>query len=392
MEPRTRLFCCTFIFALTCAACGSSGSTGGGGSGGTSSSSATTTSTTTTSTTATSTGTSSGCDPTTCPQTGTTCVTPSCGPGGTCTTTNAPAETACTDHGGTVCDGNGNCVACAQASDCPKPATACVTPTCAAGVCGTTNSPEGTVCNDAGGKVCDGDGHCVQCLTSADCTAGATCDTTTDTCTTPTCTDGIKDGQETDVDCGGPVCDAQDRTCANGKMCLVGPDCQSKVCTGDVCQVPTCTDGEQNGMETDVDCGGPLCDSTGHQCPVGDKCLIADDCVSLLCDAMNLCPAPSCMDGVKNGGETGIDCGNTAVTGCPPCIVGQGCVAESDCQSMHCVAGICAAASCTDGIQDGGESDVDCGHVCLKLCPTGKKCVVNGDCASGVCLATNLCM
>jgi len=51
---------------------------------------------------------------------------------------------------------------------------------------------------------------------------------------TPTCNDGIQNGQETGVDCG-------------------GPDCQP-------CQtVPTCNDGVQNGQETGVDCGGPDC-------------------------------------------------------------------------------------------------------------------------------------
>lgn len=47
----------------------------------------------------------------------------------------------------------------------------------------------------------------------------------------PTCTDGIQNGDETGIDCGG--------------------DC-------DPC--PTCTDGIQNGEETGVDCGGPDCD------------------------------------------------------------------------------------------------------------------------------------
>ncbi|WP_108809397.1 GEVED domain-containing protein [Aquimarina spinulae] len=50
----------------------------------------------------------------------------------------------------------------------------------------------------------------------------------------PTCNDGIQNGNETGVDCGGPDCDP---------------------CTVD----PTCNDGIQNGNETGVDCGGPDC-------------------------------------------------------------------------------------------------------------------------------------
>jgi hypothetical protein len=48
--------------------------------------------------------------------------------------------------------------------------------------------------------------------------------------------------------------------CANGKKCTVGGDCATGTCTGGVCaNAPTCTDGIQNGQETGVDCGGPVC-------------------------------------------------------------------------------------------------------------------------------------
>ena len=50
--------------------------------------------------------------------------------------------------------------------------------------------------------------------------------------TPPTCDDGVQNGDETGVDCGGPDC----------------PPC-----------VATCDDGIQNGDETGVDCGGPDC-------------------------------------------------------------------------------------------------------------------------------------
>jgi len=204
--------------------------------------------------------------------------------------------------------------------------------------------------------------------------------------------DGIKDGQETDVDCGGPACDAQDRVCPNLEGCLVGADCQSKVCTGDVCQVPTCTDGEQNGNETAVDCGGTLCDSLGDRCADGQRCLTGNDCTDLLCGNNFTCLFPSCTDGVKDGGETGIDCGNSSVTMCPACPAGQGCNVGSDCTSLVCQSNVCRVPSCSDGVQNGGESDVDCGEVCgLKLCPSGDTCFTNADCTSMVCLATGKC-
>ena len=74
------------------------------------------------------------------------------------------------------------------------------------------------------------------------------------------CINGIQDGDETGVDCGGTFC----------------PPC------------PTCDDGIRNGNETDIDCGGP-------DCPA----------------------CPTCEDGIMNGDETGIDCGGPDCPECP---------------------------------------------------------------------------
>lgn len=46
-----------------------------------------------------------------------------------------------------------------------------------------------------------------------------------------TCADNIKNGQETDIDCGGPACPP----CANGKTCLQPGDCASGLCSGGTC-------------------------------------------------------------------------------------------------------------------------------------------------------------
>lgn len=70
-----------------------------------------------------------------------------------------------------------------------------------------------------------------------------------------TCSDGILDGSETDVDCGGSCMDR----CGVDFACSADTDCAEGVCSGDVCQAPSCFDLAQNGDETDVDCGG--------QCP-----------------------------------------------------------------------------------------------------------------------------
>ncbi len=48
----------------------------------------------------------------------------------------------------------------------------------------------------------------------------------------PSCSDGIKDGLETDIDCGGPTCGA----CALGLQCQQNTDCQTFNCSGGICQ------------------------------------------------------------------------------------------------------------------------------------------------------------
>jgi hypothetical protein len=77
--------------------------------------------------------------------------------------------------------------------------------------------------------------------------------------TPPSCSDGVQNFGETDVDCGGPECGP----CDDGLGCVQADDCMSQVCQGGVCQAPSCSDGVQNGTETGTDCGGPC-----PACPV----------------------------------------------------------------------------------------------------------------------------
>jgi hypothetical protein len=101
-------------------------------------------------------------------------------------------------------------------------------------------------------------------------------------------------------------------------------------------------------------------------------------------------PVPTCNDGVQNQTETDVDCGGTS--GCFGCQNGKNCLVASDCQSFTCMAGICQAAppSCSDGIQNQGETDIDCGGPnCPNSCNIGQSCVINGDCHSNNCAGGN---
>jgi hypothetical protein len=153
----------------------------------------------------------------------------------------------------------------------------------------------------------------------------------------PTCTDGVKNGGETDVDCGGLTC----APCGIGHTCTGNNDCENGNCDSGVCVLPpppppTCVDGLKNGGETDIDCGGPSCAPCGD----GNTCLGNADCQSGNCDGVCITPAPSCTDEAKNGQETGVDCGGPE---CGPCGDGNGCTTDSDCQSGICENGACVA-------------------------------------------------
>ncbi len=75
-------------------------------------------------------------------------------------------------------------------------------------------------------------------------------------------------------------------------------------------------------------------------------------------------------------GETDIDCGDT----CPVCDIGKKCRLNDDCTSEYCKAGICVQATCTDGIRNQHEGDIDCGGPCNESCADGRKCNENPDC------------
>lgn len=90
------------------------------------------------------------------------------------------------------------------------------------------------------------------------------------------CTDRIKDGAETDIDCGGDTCPA----CAAELACVAPTDCQTGGCDAGTCRAPTCSDGFRDGFESDIDCGAACGD-----CAVGQKCASNDDCASGHCVA-----------------------------------------------------------------------------------------------------------
>ncbi len=243
-------------------------------------------------------------------------------------------------------------------------------------------------------------------------------------CLTPssnTCGDGIQNGNETGIDCGGSC-----------------PSCP-----------PSCTDGIKNGNETGVDCGGDcgpcpdVCsgkteititlhfdnypEETSWQLRNSNNAIVAsggtygsqsdgstlsiseclsDGCYSFvindaygdgLCcsygqgnyaisngsetlasggaftnsETKTFCiggEVTSCTDGIQNGNETGIDCGGSGCAPCETCTDGiqNGNETGIDCGGSDCT----PCETCTDGIQNGNETGIDCGGSDCAPCET----------------------
>jgi len=147
------------------------------------------------------------------------------------------------------------------------------------------------------------------------------------------CTDHRHDGDETDVDCGGSC-----PGCGPGLLCRTDLDCGGTAAgCGDQCYCDTatatcvyndCFDNKTDALETDFDCGGPLC----HPCELGLGCQVDTDCLSAACDlATHECIADQCADHRTDGAESDVDCG----VFCASCVTGQKCNSSADCESGH---------------------------------------------------------
>ena len=219
----------------------------------------------------------------------------------------------------------------------------------------------GTTCS-AG--VCDGAGVCIGCIEDDDCTMPMVC--IDDTCVDVDCGDGLKNGVETDVDCGG---DSGCPPCDDDLGCDIAADCVSGVCESMKCQPAACDDTVKNGDETAVDCGGAC--APAKTCADGDGCESAVDCTSGVCTEM-ACAAPVCGDGVQNQPTEACDDGNM--------VDGDGC--DNGCIFNECGDGIPGAfEDCDDGNATNGDG-CDEGP--------GGNCTVSA-CGNGVVAGTEVC-
>jgi alpha-tubulin suppressor-like RCC1 family protein len=268
------------------------------------------------------------------PATTTSSATTSGGGGATTTASgHGGAGGASTSHGGS--GGRGGTGPCSGPSDCPASADGCATPTCTAGTCGLSNVAKDTLSEkqtsgDCRKSVCDGQGQATELPDDQDVPSSG------NPCAGDGCLAGVpqhppKPAGTSCSEGNGTVCDGAG-SCVE---CIDGAGCPSGVCDKGACAAASCNDKLKNGDETDVDCGGSC-----PGCANGLACVLDVDCASLRCGPFGVCLAPSCIDGKKDGTETDVDCGGDA---CGPCASGKACLAHADCASEACLSKACAS-------------------------------------------------
>ncbi|CAF1660317.1 unnamed protein product, partial [Adineta ricciae] len=273
-----------------------------------------------------------------------------------------------------VCQINGDCAN----GNCHTGLKTCQDPSCFDG-----NKNQNETDLDCGG-ICGATCNLNQtCLSSLDCIIG-NCHATLKICQPLSCSDGNKNQGEGDIDCGGPCT----TLCNISQTCLANTDCVNGNChqSNHTCQNPSCNDGNKNQGEIDVDCGGPC----STKCAINQVCITNSDCANNNCHmTKHQCLAPSCDDGNLNQNETDLDCGGICIA---TCALNQSCKTNADCANYNCPAAVktCQPYSCFDGNKNQGEGDVDCGGPCsATLCSLYKACNVNSDCLNGNCHQTN---
>lgn len=261
-------------------------------------------------------------------------------------------------------------------------------PLLGAGACGSETHIVATMDPDVGADgAAGGDGAAGAEGTTAPAAAGASNRESGDTGTPPPlpecgpscCNDGVRDGAETSIDCGGPICNP----CAFGALCQLSTDCLSGSCDPDTRRcIPSCAPGtdecdgdpsvecETNLLTSVVNCGtcGRVCDLPHSVAMCSRGQCVADECDEGFGD---------CNGKAPDGCESQLE---SDVRNCGRC--GQACSAAHGVAA--CLGAACKLTSCDIGWGNcdadegnGCESDLSspttCGS-CDQACQSGQAC------------------
>lgn len=301
----------------------------------------------------------------------------------------------------TTCSASSDCQSgqyCSQGGQCRSDGGGCTT---------TSQCASGQACHDG---ACD----CASCEPGCSCGPGGTCDADEDCRSGVTCVAGICQNCAI-IGCEGATC-SSDGFCASGLACLSG-QCVlfcSAYPEAAECVEALCSNGIKDTEESDVDCGGPCA-----ACQTGDLCTADSDCAAgLACGTNNagcfdgaraerVCWPAQCQEQVspEECGQPNSPCGPNCAcvkacdqadpnSDCPPgesCKAGIAVIYNSDAPGV-CVAEGCPSDDptlcggvrslcgnqciCTPDCSAATAEDPDdqCGGICPHLCPMGQTC------------------
>ncbi|MDC0742292.1 hypothetical protein [Polyangium mundeleinium] len=166
--------------------------------------------------------------------------------------------------------------------------------------------------------------------------------------------------------------------CMDDMACQGGPahPCAPITCQQGICVTNASPPGTPLPDPTPGDCMAPACGTNG----VAVTVFAADPP-----EPPSPCIATACMEGVPQSAprDAGAGCPGGVCDGNGTCV---GCLETAHCGggTMVCVGTTCVNY-CTDGQQNHGETNLDCGGGCAG-CGVGSPCVVPTDCATNDCI------
>jgi hypothetical protein len=277
------------------------------------------------------------------------------------------AGTACAQGGGSVCDGNGNCVGCVDASTCPGVDDECQTRTCTNGTCGFSYTASGTAVSsqtpgDCKKNVCDGAGNVVSQDDDGDVPDDS------NPCTNDLCNAGVPSHTPvaSGTSCGASLVCNGAGTCVG---CNTGTDCpgqdtecHTRTCNAGNCGVSFTASGTPVSSQTPGDCKKNVCDGAGNVVSVADNTDVpADDgnqCTGEVCNAGVPAHPPKPLDTPCSQGG-GSFCNATG--SCVACNTASECPgSDTDCHTRTCTAGSCGVSNTPAGTPTSAQTPGDC--------------------------------
>ena len=269
--------------------------------------------------------------------------------------------------------------------------------TTSTGGSGTTSSTTGTgggapfTCSD--GKKspdetdvdCGGSNQCQRCSIGQQCAVDSDCGP--GICAQGVCCSTVCNG--TCMSCNGADTGGVSGTCAQA---TAGKD-PDMLCTAanlgkcDVSGMCGCANGIKDGTETDVDCGGSECGLCGD----GKTCGDSGDCTNAHC-VTTASVGKICCDQACSG--PCVSCGLTNFIGsCKPVPVGTDCGGGKGCNaSQACVTAYANGTGCGSNGECLSNQCIGNPKKCQRNDPAGYPCTQDFDCASGTCnQTTHIC-